>query len=170
MGRPVSGGGHGEAKAQQRQQQKQYRQEHRQSDVLQQPCHHQMGIVRELIRRQQVGGDGQLLLSPVGIGERKGSLCGVQRFVAVRQFKIFKGDRAGILVDDRQMAGGVLAGEALREGAGQIVQRLLLFFVGNICGSGIRGIRVGRVVRQQTGVGQRAAQIVVGVVNGAAAL
>ena len=87
-----------------------------------------MGIVRELIRRQQVGGDGQLLLSPVGIGERKGSLCGVQRFVAVRQRKVFKGDRAGILVDDRQMAGGVLAGEVLREGAGQIVQRLLLFF------------------------------------------
>ena len=171
MGRPVSGGGHGEAKAQQRQQQKQHRQEHRQSDVLQQPCHHQIGIAGEFIRRQQVGGDGQLLLRPVGKDERKGSLCGVQRLVAVRQFKVFKGDLSGILVNDRQMAVGVLTGEAFREGAGQIVQHLLLFLVGDAAGRGIRrGIRARRVIRQQAGVGHRASQIVVGVVNGAAAL
>ena len=171
MGRPVSGGGHGEAKAQQRQQQKQHRQEHRQSDVLQQPCHHQIGITRELIRRQQVGGDGQLLLGAVGKGERKGLLHRVQRLVAVRQRKVFKGDLSGVLVNDRQMAVGVLTGEAFREGAGQIVQHLLLFLVGDAAGRGIRrGIRARRVIRQQSGVGHDAAQIVVGIVNGAAAL
>jgi len=170
MAGPVSGGGHGEAEAEQRQQKEQRRQKYRQSRVRQQPFRHQIeGVVRG-IRTQQVGDDGKLLRVTVGKGERKSFLRGIQRLVAVRQFKVFKGDLAGILVGDRQMTGGVLSGKSAGEGTGQVVRRLLQFPGGGVFPGGGAVICAGRIIGQRSRVDHQAAQVVIGSVNGVAAL
>ena len=167
---PVSGRGHGEAEAKQRQQQEQRRQKYRQSRVRQQPFRHQIeGVVRG-IRTQQVGDDGKLLRVSVCKGEQKCFLRGIQRLVAVRQFKVFKGDLAGILVGDCQMAGGVLTGKTACKCAGQIVRYLLQLLGGGVCIGGGAVIRAGRIVGQRSRVDHQAAQIVIGAVDGVVAL
>lgn len=117
----MAGGGHEEAEKEQYQRREQHHQEHRQGGMLHQPHGQQIGIGGCPLSAQQIGGNGDhgRVAGVQLIGERL--LRGIQRLVAVCQFKIFKGtDDLPISSDgDGQVTGGGLAGELLRKTRGR---------------------------------------------------